>query len=357
MKQCFVLSALTNKRIGLRLISVLPPSFIPLAHCSASRFPSVDTSHTNNKPESLPHQNIYRTVDTHPEKWPPPHQSKRPYKYRKRYSFKTRMQRLEHPPPNTIKRYVWKAWDREFDPPNRNPTGSGGQTPVTRAKKNVEEMDKKALVNSMNWEHPIRTLSAGTLKSNLKRVMMPYWGSKVRTCLQDVVRLASKTKRICQHSIGLYIEHLSTTGIHEPDREFLDLLSPRVSEHLSSDEEKTFQNGEEDQSLQTRFISSLLVCLYNGHPPPEAKGIATQVRRFITRAKDFLPPIDQPGAIKKKMKYPGSTILQSTASQLAVELRRHYRNGSTELRDRVRILVQSKRVFIRKGLLTPVSCL
>ncbi|KAF9992815.1 hypothetical protein BGZ65_011765, partial [Modicella reniformis] len=45
-----------------------------------------------------------------------------------------------------------------------------------------------------------------------------------------------------------------------------------------------------------------------------------------------------PKTLREKMPYPGSTVLRSTASQLSIELRKHYRNGSRELCEKIQAL-------------------
>ncbi|KAF9317713.1 hypothetical protein BG006_003313, partial [Podila minutissima] len=51
------------------------------------------------------------------------------------------------------------------------------------------------------------------------------------------------------------------------------------------------------------------------------------VHMFMDRAKDFLLPQDQTGTVK----YLGSSFLRSTAVQLTVEFRKHFKNGSIDL--------------------------
>ncbi|KAF9939392.1 hypothetical protein BGZ65_010641 [Modicella reniformis] len=205
------------------------------------------------------------------------------YKYRKRFSFKTRTRSLKHPPPDTMQQYKPKAWKGKIDnPPDRVSTTKTEQTRVSTPKKSVDEMDKKDLVNAMQREHPTRTLEVGTINANLQRVLCdrPELRSKVKTCLQEVVRHASRTKRLCQMAIGQYIEHLctkidhldlaNTTKIDEKDRALLDRICPRVSDqgHEEAKEDSAQEYDENaNQDHQTSFISSLLICIYNKRAP------------------------------------------------------------------------------------------
>ncbi|KAF9999302.1 hypothetical protein BGZ65_005322 [Modicella reniformis] len=55
--------------------------------------------------------NMYRTVDKGPAQCPP-HQSPNKNRLRKRYSFKSRTRRVEHPQPDTMHMYKWKPWNK-----------------------------------------------------------------------------------------------------------------------------------------------------------------------------------------------------------------------------------------------------
>ncbi|KAF9964422.1 hypothetical protein BGZ65_001144, partial [Modicella reniformis] len=95
-------------------------------------------------------------------------------------------------------------------------------------------MDKAKLVREMQHEHPLVTLNVGTIKENSTRALTKCVGDNeeisptpnaepvpplidlqpnIRNCLQEVVRLASQTKRICQRAIAVYLERLSVSDI------------------------------------------------------------------------------------------------------------------------------------------------
>ncbi|KAF9895897.1 hypothetical protein BX616_008590, partial [Lobosporangium transversale] len=102
------------------------------------------------------------------------------------------------------------------DNPNTNALDSNKQKKKKEKEKSkkpqkaVDEMDKTDLVRAMQYEHPTRTLDIGTVNGNLNRILTdkPQLRSKIKACLQEVVRHASKTKRTCQRAIGQYIEQL-----------------------------------------------------------------------------------------------------------------------------------------------------
>ncbi|ORZ08508.1 hypothetical protein BCR41DRAFT_145368 [Lobosporangium transversale] len=159
---------------------------------------SVDSSsQSNNHSDTF---NIFRSVDRAPVQWPPSHSSGRKCKYRERCSFKTRSRKLEHVPPEIMKQYKQKKYK---DNPNTNALASSKQKKKKEKEKSkkpqkaVDGMDKTDLVRAMQYEHPTRTLDIGAVNGNLNRILTdkPQLRSKIKACLQEVVRHASKTKR------------------------------------------------------------------------------------------------------------------------------------------------------------------
>ena len=199
-------------------------------------------------------------------------------------------------------------------------------------------MDKKELVKGMQWEHPLRTLSVGTLNANIKQVLSnnSTLQCNVRTSIRQVVRLASATKRICQRAIAQYIERVVDIKMDPKDIELLDMICPRIS---AKDKDKEPDELEEldhqiegKQDRQTSFISSLMHCIYNRAPPGRVRptGMDVKVIEFIARASEFLP-----GMTGGEVPYPASAILRSAIGQLCVEIKKHYRNGSYDLCEKV----------------------
>jgi len=299
---------------------------------------------------SLP--NRYSTVDRPPDQCPHPHDSGRKYMYRKRFSFKTRSRLKEHEPPDAMKKYQWKPWKKAPDCPLDRTTyvpQNKNKTKPTKPPPPAKDMDKAALLNAMQWEHPTRTLNIGTINANVTRGLNKEFGQpgasellpKIKACLQRIVRLASTTKRTCQRAIGQYIERLLIQGIDETDRFLLDKLCPRVYDRSvasdnNGDGEADEELDEHDDKIDTKneplqFLSTLLLSIYTSKLPAN-KGSGCHVRRFIEKAKDFLPGIMEGGT---RMMYPGSSFLRSTAVHLSVELRKHYKNGSRDLCEKV----------------------
>jgi len=297
---------------------------------------------------------IYRTIDRPPEQWPPCHSSGRRFKYRKRYSFKTRSRGIQHPPPDAMKRYSWKEWKEPESPVDCvSATNHTEQTKETeQAEKQIPKLvdeNKKDLLYAFRWEHPMRTLNVGTLNANVGRVLndKPLLCSKIKACLREVVCHASRTKRICQRAIGQYVERLSTIGVDDIDRKLLDLICPRItakspakSESLEEAEEEPTLHDDESikKDKQASFLSTLLQSIYTKNIPSANKGQGNHVRDFIKKAKDFLPVMHGAHEIAIKGSYPASQILRSTATQLSVELKNHFRKGSKELCEKVKIL-------------------
>ncbi|KAI8345127.1 hypothetical protein B0O80DRAFT_431838 [Mortierella sp. GBAus27b] len=98
-----------------------------------------------------------------------------------------------------VKQYAWKPWQGRLDPPSYStpPQSKSNTDPEPTKPRDMGEMSKQSLTNAMQWEHPIRTLSIGTLNANLKRVLSerPSLRNTVKSCIQDVVHQASITKR------------------------------------------------------------------------------------------------------------------------------------------------------------------
>jgi len=285
--------------------------------------------------------NIYRTVDRPPEQWPNPHESGRVYKYRKRYSFKTRSRVVDHPAPERMTRYKWKAWSKKPETPITDEKPPKPKAPPAN-ERDVTLMDKKELVKGMQWEHPLRTLSVGTLNANIKQVLSNNSTLRynVRTSIQQVVRLASETKRICQRAIAQYIERVVDIKMDPKDIELLDMICPRIQPKVKdkdqdneADElEELDHQIEEKQDRQASFLTSLMHCIYNKARPSRTKPTAMDVKvtEFIARASDFLPAMTG-GYVP----YPASAILRSATGQMCVEIKKHYRNGSYDLCEKV----------------------
>ena len=315
-------------------------------------------------PDGQSPTNRFKTTDKGPACHPPGQPRRR--KRRKRYSYKTRTRIIEHPQPDTLKMYARKPWkEKSEDPEVQEKESTSTSSTHKKKERNINTVDalgKYDLVSAMQYEHPIATLKVGTLKANVTRVLAsqeneigpipnfepvvpsPELEPRIRRCLQDVVRLASQTKRICQRAIAVYLERLSTTGVSVEDRKVLDKLCPRISDKdLSGEEplnEPTVPADEDDKTAA--FVKSLLICIYNKTPATGAG--SSIIAHFVERVKDVLPPMRDPGLIREQQPYPVSTVLRSTASELAASLRTHFKRGSKELVEKVTNSHTSQRV-------------
>lgn len=245
-----------------------------------------------------------------------------------------------------MKQFVLKPWKAKQDRPSE-PRSTSSKKPdrETKEPKPVAQMHKKDLLNAMLWEHPLRTLNIGTINGNLRRLLHhePSLRFQVQEVIQEVVRHASKTKRMCQRAIALYIENLSTSAIVKEDRDLLDCICPRVPLKSKANEEDvedvgdepTEEDGDADKDKQGKFLSAILLAMYNAQLPSDNSTMNHQARAFLVKAKEFLPPMLSAGEIKRKMPYAGSVVLRSVTTQLSVELKKHYKHGSYALCEQV----------------------
>ncbi|KAF8923369.1 hypothetical protein BGZ47_004799, partial [Haplosporangium gracile] len=119
-----------------------------------------------------------------------------------------------------------KPWKSPPEPPLVSSTNtSPPKTTPKNKQRNVATMDKKELVNAMQWDHPTRTLDIGTINANATRALnkgmsqanASAYLSAIKRSLRDVTRISSRIKRTAQRAIGQYIERLSANNIDEND--------------------------------------------------------------------------------------------------------------------------------------------
>ncbi|KAG0251908.1 hypothetical protein BGZ95_006759, partial [Linnemannia exigua] len=350
----------------------------------------------------------YSTVDRAPNQLPPPHPSGRQYKHRERYAIKTRSRLISHEKPDIFKQYVWKP-PKEKTKSDNNPNGTTSSstdagpdtnagpstaagpstnvsttTPPPKKKrkstpkkvKPAADMTKFQLVKAMQWEHPLRALDIGTLKANTSRALkkeVPHDADlqqklqhAITTCLSDISKLASRTKRGCQQAIGQYLENLSIDHLDQDDRTILSYLTPPFSvqeievakkglspDEVSPDNKNNPETSMDDKNSPENFFLSLLVAIYQtsaprkrdadsamglrqflqkskGDDPQEKMSAAMTVDIFLQKAKDYLPPKTGSEPYSNP-----SVFLQSTATQLATEYKKHFKNGSFDLCQKV----------------------
>ncbi|KAG9060891.1 hypothetical protein KI688_007847 [Linnemannia hyalina] len=229
---------------------------------------------------------------------------------------------------------------------------------------------------------------------------------RVKIALRDIAHQSSHVKRVCQRAIGLYLERLAlsinesvvpalpmvmdvvgtiesvqplqqqplqqqplqkqASKLHAEDRLILDKLCPKftakdiadgrnINDGTTEDLTKP-DDSEHDETLDKKneplqYLMCLLNAMYSGKLPKRQKGkekggapsidSPSAVCTFIERARDFLPAITKDGDGLER-DFAGSSFLRSTALQLSVELKKHYRNGSTDLCEKIALLKTKK---------------
>jgi hypothetical protein len=113
---------------------------------------------------------------------------------------------------------------------------------------------------------------------------------------------------------------------------------------VDSRKEETIQEPDEPEGLEEHddsldkknetlsFLMSLLTAIHSTKLPKNS-GMGLHVRSFIEQAQDFLPNFTEGRTTEE---YSGSSFLRSAALQLSVELKKHYRNGAVDLRNKVK---------------------
>ncbi|KAG0299834.1 hypothetical protein BGZ97_003517, partial [Linnemannia gamsii] len=144
----------------------------------------------------------------------------------------------------------------------------------------------------------------------------------------------------------------TTKVLSEVDRILLDILCPAFStkdlvecskEEADQEPEKPEELEDVDESTDKKnealsFLMSLLTAIHSARLPKQS-GMGLHVRRFIEQAQDFLPAFTEGRSTEE---YAGSSFLRSAALQLSVELKKHYRNGAIDLRNKIEVLKRKK---------------
>lgn len=287
----------------------------------------------------------YSTVDRPPSQLPQPHASGQQYKHRERYAVKTRSRLISHEKPDVFKQYVWKPPKENTEPANSlksttstsisteagpNSEAEAGPStnvdatspPLKKKRKSTPkkvrpaaDMTKFQLVKAMQWEHPLRTLDIGTLKANTSRALkkeVPHDADlqqninhAITTCLSDISKLASRTKRGCQQVVGQYLENLSVDHLDKDDRTILSYLTPYFSvqeiedakkgttpntEDVSYDNKNNPEASTDDKNSPEAFFLSLLVAIYKASAPRKRiADAATAVGQLLGKPKGDAP--------------------------------------------------------------------
>lgn len=207
--------------------------------------------------------NWYATVDRPPEQRPQRHGSRRSYKYRQRYSIKTRTHLKKHVAPECLKQYKFKPWKKSHESPLDSACNTNTRTRPLPKVRDVTNMKKKDLVRAMAWDHPTRTLDLGTVNSNCTRALKRKFGQqelstllpRIKESLARMVRQASQTKRTCQSAIGQYIEHLALYCIDDEEDEEVTIPEgegqvEEKGQTIAGKEQVEQEKGQEEQGKE-----------------------------------------------------------------------------------------------------------
>ncbi|KAF9960813.1 hypothetical protein BGZ72_005819 [Mortierella alpina] len=280
--------------------------------------------------------NKYRTVVG-----PPGENGGRGRSVRPRYSAKTRRRRVVWPAPESMKRYKWKPHVPKPDAPSsQNPEDNKAKRKrkkrkITKTPTPVEDMTKQQLVRAMDREHPLVTLTVGTVEANAMRACGndAAIGEEVARTLQEVTRIVQECKVQVQLLIGRFIQYISKQGRPptEEERAILDVICPPLKNDNDGDrDEDENEDGDSDQD-QVRFLSMLLRYVYS-----RERLTGTKLGRLASALVSRCP---LPGATLQKT-YPGGPMFDSTGRQMASEIKSHFKRGCLDIIEKLEIKVK-----------------
>jgi len=162
----------------------------------------------------------------------------------------------------------------------------------------------------------------------------------VQRCIEQVVKVAADAKCTCQEVIGLYLDAIFVKGkFVQSDQVFLDHLCPRATPTSSEGNTGADENGNPvdvlddltDGTNQEKFIAMFLRHLVSGEQPRKTS-LGVICTNFITRLSSLGIPF---GKVDNPMGFPAAPVVRSAATQLEVELKNHFKNGSHEIHEQV----------------------
>ncbi|KAK5828979.1 hypothetical protein F5H01DRAFT_12584 [Linnemannia elongata] len=234
--------------------------------------------------------------------------------------------------------------------------------------------DKQRLSKSLGWHHPTVSLEVGTLEANTRRVssLSPELQGEVAKCLKEGSQLAVDIKRKAQRLIGRFLETLRTRiedavvearrkkngeallesdrlkarreAVSDDERVVLDFLCERIKPKV--DKDNGLDGGQKDAGQSdldeetdkcVKFLETFLTYLYSENLPNKNSAMGKAVNKFVGILADLelFDASRNRGEINVSMSFTPSMLVRSTASQLSVELKKHYRNGTHLLYDKV----------------------
>ncbi|KAG0221137.1 hypothetical protein BGW41_007177, partial [Actinomortierella wolfii] len=288
-------------------------------------------------PRHRPNQqfNPFRTIDM-----PPAVQGVSSRRTRPRYSFKVRRQAKVHAEPDALHQYQRKDW--KVLPDRRDEPVSSTAVAKTKPLANplppyTQDLTRKPVLKALDSEHPIVTLEFGSLHKNIIGVLhdKPDVARSVEDCLRAVVRRANDAKRQFQRVIASYLEIVFSGEIQQHDRKFLNHLCENVRSQVIAQtaEDKKNEDITLGNTKQSSFIQAILVAMISGKDPPRGS-IANE---FIARLRGIgLINVEVPATV-----YPANIIAKSVSSQLCLQLKKHFKDGSVLLHQRL-VKLQSR---------------
>jgi hypothetical protein len=303
----------------------------------------------------------------------PPLPRTRTPRHRARYSFKRidRTKVKKRPRPPKMKQYVHKPYKEPEQKTEQSHANPKPKKPLRTLSSILESSrtEKLGVLQCLAYQHPTSSLEVGTLAANVKRTLEDQENlqKEVVSIIEDAVGEAARIKRHAQMLIGAYIEHLGENEIKDEDRNLLDYLCPRVDmgnvknskDNVTEidddgedivgvvDEEEDDEIDDEEEatdnpdganmggSSRTKkntkkadgFLLSFLCYLYNGSP---RSGVS--VSKFTDRLIQLGLHDAGPSQVTA---FPAAELLESAASQLRVELKKMYKNGTCDLHKKV----------------------
>ncbi|KAK3826555.1 MAG: hypothetical protein JOS17DRAFT_832663 [Linnemannia elongata] len=209
---------------------------------------------------------------------------------RGRHSFKTRARKISHPAPPMSKQFKLKFYQERPETVN-NPTPAKKTTskankPPRPDKTPIADKDKKGLLRSLSWHHPIAWLETGTLEANVGRVLgdgttlrnpetplnLNIVQQEVVECIQEAVQSAANVKRNAQRLIGEFVETLAVRmrAAEETKRTELQKVSPSMA-MTNVDSRKARRDAVTEDERE--ILTHLCVCLKPSNTDKEQQDV------------------------------------------------------------------------------------
>ncbi|KAF9997934.1 hypothetical protein BGZ79_008380 [Entomortierella chlamydospora] len=150
-------------------------------------------------------------------------------------------------------------------------------------------------------------------------------------CLREAVGEANKTKQHAQRLIGQYVERMANGSLEPKDRDFLDALCQRQPKKEDNCRDS---DGDDDEPGSWQFLAAFLRYIYSGNYPTD-RGVGKLVIGFIGRLQELgmHTPLRERDVIRQSTPFRPGDLVRSVSVQLAVELKKLYRDGVVKLQN------------------------